>query len=103
MSGNSKQYYESGSQVDMGLCLVRAIVQRARCGDYKCPTCGTHYNPTYGSCPNCRRFTGAPADWPNEDAVTVIEARHRGPQVEAVSWNTGPVLFDRDRKDWVGL
>ena len=25
------------------------------CGDFRCPACGTHYDPTNGPCPQCSR------------------------------------------------
>lgn len=34
----------------------------ARPGVYRCPSCGTHYNPTYGSCPTCNPHR--PHAWP---------------------------------------
>ncbi len=79
------------SAVDVTFAQWKAL--RPVCGDYQCPKCKQHYDPTYGSCPYCRSFVGAPADWPNESEVVVIEAKHRQP-LGRVSWNTGPVLFD---------
>lgn len=28
-------------------------MRNIRLGIFRCPTCGTYYNPTYGSCPTC--------------------------------------------------
>lgn len=25
-----------------------------RLGLFRCPSCGTYYNPTYGACPHCK-------------------------------------------------
>jgi hypothetical protein len=91
--------------VDVGFAQWRDA-RRPVAGDYRCPKCEKHYDPTYNprGCPHCGQgFVGAPDDWPTEADVRVIEARHRGPQLEAVSWNSGPVLFDSQRDDYVGL
>ena len=102
MSGNSKQYYEEGSQIALGLKLLQDMKLRwltdglaaGQEGSAPCQEWNYIYMEGYRIGRELAAFQGAPKDWPTWDEITVIEARHRGSVLEAVSWNTGPYLFD---------
>lgn len=36
------------------MLLRNSDLHKVRCGVFKCPTCGTFYDPTYGACPGCQ-------------------------------------------------
>ncbi len=73
------------------------IVARCYCGFFRCPACGTEYDPTYvRECPTCasvKRLTGDPlaARWQAEGA----------PSCDA-TWESVDALPDEDRDDYVG-
>lgn len=51
-----------------------AEVARCYCGEYQCPECGTHYDPTFGrACPRCgaggNDYRDALPDYQREDWV----------------------------------
>ena len=37
------------------MILQRTDLDKVRCGTFKCPSCGTYYDPTYGPCPKCAK------------------------------------------------
>jgi hypothetical protein len=40
------------------MVLRREDLDKPTGGEFRCPKCGTHYDPTYGPCPGCaRKFT----------------------------------------------
>ncbi len=36
------------------MILKKSDLARVRTGLFRCPTCGTYYDPTYGACPGCK-------------------------------------------------
>lgn len=37
------------------MLLNNSDLSKVRCGTFKCPSCGTYYDPTYGPCPKCSK------------------------------------------------
>lgn len=37
------------------MILRNSDLDKVRCGQFKCPSCGTFYDPTYGPCPECNK------------------------------------------------
>ena len=50
------------------------VVARCYCGEYQCPSCGEHYDPTFGrACPRCgaggNDYRDALPDYQREDYI----------------------------------